>query len=99
MGWGRGRGRRQVDLRKHVPHSARDGVALLCRHLLRNVPAGKKKHELMVAALRIACAACALAHACTRWQAALFIAALHVCGCGFGGNTLPGLGLRGQERT
>ena len=58
-----------------------------------------EKHELMVNALRIACAACALAHACTRWQAALFIAVLHVCGCGCGGNTLPGLGLRGQERT
>ena len=58
-----------------------------------------EKHELMVAALRIACAACALAHACTRWQAALFITALHVCGCGCGGNTLPGLGLRRQERT
>jgi hypothetical protein len=58
-----------------------------------------KKHELMVAALRIVCAVCAFAHACTRWQAALFITALHVCGCGCGGNTLPGLGLRRQERT
>jgi hypothetical protein len=34
--------RRQVDLRKHVPHPARDGLALLSRHLLRNVPAREK---------------------------------------------------------
>ena len=32
-------------------------------------------------------------------QAALLITPLHVCGCGCGGNTLPGLGLRRQERT
>ena len=45
---------RQVNLWKHFLYPARDGTALLCRHLLRDVPA-HKHYELMIGALRTTC--------------------------------------------